>query len=150
MRTCTAATANPGTKGFTLLEVLVTLLLLSVGMLGIATLYLESLRINRLALHRTQAVTLAADLADRIRANRDPAGAYACGDPCRPDAGGNAIATTDLAGWLENVAAQLPGGTGAITFASATNDVPARYTVAVRWSAGGTPHPHSFQLQLEI
>jgi type IV pilus assembly protein PilV len=150
MRTCTATTAIRGTKGFTLLEVLAALSLLSVGMLGIATLYLESLRIGRLALHRTQAVTLAADLADRIRANRDPAGAYACGDPCRPDAGGNALATADLAGWLENVAAQLPGGTGAITFTSATNGVPARYTVALRWSAGGTPHPHSFQLRLEL
>lgn len=149
MPTCTAA-ANSNTTGFTLLEVLATLLLLSVGMLGIATLYLESLQISRLALHRTQAVTLAADLADRIRANRVPASAYACDDPCRPDAGGNALATADLAGWLEDVAAQLPGGTGTITFTAATNSVPARYTVAVRWNAGGTPHPHSFQLQLEI
>mgnify|MGYP003498776300 FL=1 len=149
MRICKFA-ANSSTTGFTLLEVLATLLLLSVGMLGIATLYLESLRISQLALHRTQAVTLAADLADRIRANRDPANAYACGDPCRPDAGGNALATADLAGWLERIAAQLPGGTGAITFTAATTGVPARYTVAVRWNAGGTPLPHSFQLPLEI
>jgi type IV pilus assembly protein PilV len=145
-----AATVNTGAKGFTLLEVLATLLLLSVGMLGIATLYLESLRISRLALHRTQAVTLAADLADRIRANRDPTSAYACGDPCRPDAGGNAIATADLASWLEIIATQLPGGTGAITFTAAANGVPARYIVAVRWNAGGTPQSHSFQLQLEV
>lgn len=143
-------TANPGTPGFTLLEVLATLLLLSVGMLGIATLYLESLRISRLALHRTQAVTLAADLADRIRANRDPPGAYACGDPCRPDAGGDAVATADLASWIGNIATQLPGGTAAVAFSAAGSGVPARYTVAVRWNAGGTAHPHSFQLQLEI
>ena len=149
MPTCTSTTKR-GTQGFTLLEVLATLLLLAVGMLGIATLYLESLRVSRLALHRTQAVTLAADLADRIRANRDPASAYACGDPCRPDTGANAVATADLASWLENVAAQLPGGTGAITFTAAANGVPARYTVAVRWDAGGTAHSHSFQLQLEI
>lgn len=142
--------ANPGTQGFTLLEVLATLLLLSVGMLGIAALYLESLRISRLAMHRTQAVTLAADLADRIRANRDPPGAYACGDPCRPDAGGNAVATADLASWIGNIATQLPGGTAAVAFTAAANGAPARYTVAVRWNAGGTAHPHSFQLQLEI
>jgi type IV pilus assembly protein PilV len=149
MPTCAAA-ANPRTTGFTLLEVLATLLLLSVGMLGIATLYLESLRVSQLALHRTQAVTLAADLADRIRANRDPANAYECGDPCRPAAGGNAVAADDLASWLENVAARLPGGTGEITFTAATSGAPARYTVAVRWSAGGTANPHSFQLRLEI
>lgn len=145
-----AAAANSRIVGFTLLEVLATLLLLSVGLLGIATLYLESLRVSRLALHRTQAVTLAADLADRIRANRDPASAYACGDPCQPDAGGNALAVADLASWLENVAAQLPDGTGEITFTAATNDAPARYTVAVRWSAGGTSNLHSFELQLEV
>jgi len=145
-----AAKGDPNMKGFTLLEVLATLLLLSVGMLGIAALSLESLRISRLALHRTQAVTLAADVADRIRANRDPASAYACGDPCRPDAGGNAVATADLVSWIDSIAAQLPGGVGAITFTAAANGVPARYTVAVRWNAGGTPHPHSFQLQLEV
>ena len=148
--TACAAPANARPPGFTLLEVLVTLLLLSVGLLGIATLYLESLRAGRLALHQMQATTLAADLADRIRANRDPAGAYACGDPCQPSEAGNAIAVADLASWLSAVAAQLPGGTGEVTFAAATGATPARYTVAVHWTDGGAASPYSFQLRLEI
>jgi len=51
-------------------EVLVALIVLSIGMLGIAALYLEGLRATRDALVRTQAVALTADMADRIRANR--------------------------------------------------------------------------------
>jgi type IV pilus assembly protein PilV len=149
MPACTAA-ADPRTAGFTLLEVLATLVLLSVGMLGIATLYFESLRINQLALQRTQAVTLAADLADRIRVNRVPADAYACGDPCRPGAGGNAVAVADLASWLDDVAAQLPDGSGAVLFTAAPIGAPARYIVTVRWIAVGHVDPHSFELRLEI
>jgi type IV pilus assembly protein PilV len=148
MRACRAA-ADPG-AGFTLVEVLATLVLLSVGMLGIATLYLESLRINQLALHRTQAVVLAADLADRIRANRVPADAYACGDPCSPGAGGNEVAAADLDSWLGDVATRLPDGTAGITFTAATIGAPARYIVTVRWSAVGNADPHNFELRLEI
>ena len=57
-------------SGFSIVEALVALVVLSVGMLGIAALYVESLRAGRTAVYRTQAVNLAADMADRIRANR--------------------------------------------------------------------------------
>ena len=50
--------------GFTLVEVLLALLVLCVGMLGTAAILLESLRASRSGIARTQAVTLAADLAD--------------------------------------------------------------------------------------
>ena len=58
-------------RGFTLVEAMVALIVLSVGLLGIAALYVETLRASRTSLHRTQAVNLATDLADRMRANRD-------------------------------------------------------------------------------
>ena len=58
------------TGGFSIVEALVALVVLSVGMLGIAALYVESLRAGRSAVYHTQAVNLAADMADRIRANR--------------------------------------------------------------------------------
>lgn len=64
-------------RGFTLIEVLVALVVMSVGMLGIAALYLEGLRAGRTALYRTTAVNLAADMADRIRANPNAGLAYA-------------------------------------------------------------------------
>ena len=64
-------------RGFTLVELLIALLVLSIGMLGIAALFAESLQAGRSAQLRTQAVSIAADLADRIRANHVSAGAYA-------------------------------------------------------------------------
>ena len=69
---------HPLTKqsGFTLMESLVALIVLSIGMLGIAALYLESMKAGRTALSRSQAVTLAADMADRIRANATAGAAY--------------------------------------------------------------------------
>ena len=64
-------------QGFSIVEVLVALVVLSIGMLGIAALYVESLRAGRTAVYRTQAVNLASDMADRIRANRNARDAYA-------------------------------------------------------------------------
>jgi len=63
-------------SGFTIVEVLVALVVLAIGLLGIAALYLNSLQSGRTAIYRTQAVNLAADLADRIRANRTAQAAY--------------------------------------------------------------------------
>jgi hypothetical protein len=45
------------------------MVVLSIGMLGIAALYVESLRSGTSALLRSQAVAFASDMADRIRAN---------------------------------------------------------------------------------
>lgn len=57
------------------MEVLVAVLVVAVGVLGVARLQLESARNNRAALERTLAALLATDLAERWRAN--PQGGYA-------------------------------------------------------------------------
>ncbi len=98
-------------RGFTLVEAMVALIVLSVGLLGIAALYVETLRANRTSLYRTQAVNLATNIGDRMRSNRNPASAYACGSPCDPAAGSNAIAIADLTDWVNQIEQQLPGGT---------------------------------------
>jgi len=63
-------------RGFTMVETLVALVVLAIGLLGIAALYLDSLRAGRTAIYRTQAVNLSADLADRIRSNRAAIASY--------------------------------------------------------------------------
>lgn len=55
--------------GFTLIEVLIAMLVLAVGLLGLAGLQATSLRNNQSAYNRSQATQLAYDLADRMRAN---------------------------------------------------------------------------------
>jgi len=135
--------------GFSIVEALVALIVLSVGMLGIAALYVESLRAGRSAVYHTQAVNLAADMADRIRANR-VAGAAAWalaagGNPaplncmtanCSPVQ----LAQDDQARWLQAIQRQLPGdgvatpdGTIAVNEAA----VPDQYTITVTWSEPG-------------
>jgi type IV pilus assembly protein PilV len=123
---------------------------LSIGMLGIAALYLDTLRASRSALYRTQAVSLAADMADRIRTNRNPANAYDCGGACDGTEGGNAVAIADMTAWVDAVEDQLPDGAAQITFAAAAANAPSIYIVAVSWSEIGYDDPLSFELRVEI
>ncbi|MDH3671666.1 MAG: type IV pilus modification protein PilV [Gammaproteobacteria bacterium] len=55
--------------GFSLIEVLVALFVLSIGLLGLAALQTTGLRFNHQSYQRTQAVMLSYDIIDRIRAN---------------------------------------------------------------------------------
>jgi type IV pilus assembly protein PilV len=132
------------TRGFTLVEALVALVVLSIGMLGIAALYVESLRAGRTALIRSQAVNLASDMADRIRANRTGGASYAkdvddagvLSDDC--EQGGASASCTpaimadhDKAIWDAEVIQSLPGGTAQIEFTDANPDV---YLITVTWA----------------
>ena len=58
-------------RGFTLVEVLVTVIIISIGLLGVAGLQLAAMRSNHSAYLRTQATIAAYDLIDRMRT--DPA-----------------------------------------------------------------------------
>lgn len=122
-------TGTSSERGFTLLEVLVALLVLAIGLLGLAGLMVQGLRFNHDAYVRSQATFLAYDLLERMRLNRDQAAAYAGGDPggvCNDPA--NPIALNDRICWHAQVAATLPGGTA--TVAAAANNT---YTVTIQW-----------------
>lgn len=104
-------------RGFTLVEVLVTLLIISVGMLGLAGLQGKGLRDNHSAQLRSQAVQRAEDLLDRLRANRAVAlsGGYdiALGEvPVAPAYAGMVL--EDLVAWKTMLAASFPSGDGSV------------------------------------
>jgi type IV pilus assembly protein PilV len=137
-----------GNRGFTLVEALVAMVVLSIGMLGIAALGIESLRASRAALVRTEAVTLATDMADRIRANRDAGAAYAgaAADAANLEceAGGAGCSPAELAAhdlfiWGDAIAEALPGGAGTVTHVDVDpNDgTPAVHVVTVSWNEPG-------------
>lgn len=143
--------------GFTMVEVLVALVVLAIGLLGIAALYLNSLQSGRTAIYRTQAVNLAADLADRIRMNRtaqaaygtlfadaevEVAGCYTTGGCIETD-----LASSDLARWKGTLAQVLPNGQGQVVVTPpVAAGEPTNYVVTVRWAEVGEAVPVTFQI----
>jgi type IV pilus assembly protein PilV len=115
-------------SGFSLLELLVTLVVLSIGLLGLGLMQTTGLGLTKAAYSRTQAMMLASDIADRIRANENSAASYvgtaAGGTPgCIAGAvcaTGAEIAASDMADWANRVALELPGGVGKIYDVAAT------------------------------
>lgn len=122
-------------SGFTLLEVLVAMLVLTIGLLGLAGLMASSMRNNLSASHRTQATWMAADIIDRMRANRASAiaGTYATalGTPvaCTVAAPIGTVPAQDIAAWKSQLGCVLPTGDGSIAVTNA-----ARATVVIRWN----------------
>lgn len=58
-----------GQKGFSLVENLVALLVMSIGLLGIASLQLTGVSKSRSSFERSQATMLASEIVERMRAN---------------------------------------------------------------------------------
>ena len=105
-------------RGFTLLEVLVAIVVLSIGLLGLAGLMASSLKNSHSAYQRTQATWLAYDALDRMRANRQVAlaGGYNLALGATP--GGSDLAATDLGEWDAALTNTLPAGDGSIAVAA--------------------------------
>jgi type IV pilus assembly protein PilV len=127
--------------GFTLVEVLIALIILSVGMLGIAGLYVHSMQAGRTSLFRHHAVTLAGDVADRIRANPRAAASYglagadsncvAGGIDCTPAQ----MAANDIYLWDQQASDTLPNGTVTVVFDNAI--LPPTYQITIAWDEPG-------------
>ena len=148
-------------KGFSLVEVLIALIIMSVGMLGIAGLYVHSLQAGRTSMLRHQAVTLAGDIADRIRANPTAGDAYtaaagadngcvATGATCDAEQ----MAAHDIGLWQAQAASFLPPFADqsqqvVVTF----DDDPSlpTYSITVRWDEP-TPDdvPPSYSISVPV
>ena len=129
-------------QGFTLIEAMVSLVVLSVGMLGIGAMYAQGLGAGRTAQYRTQAVNLVADMADRIRVNRLGLAAYAgaaVNGNCGPGGGVNCPPATmaghDLFIWNQQVQQLLPNGQWQIQVNPGA--LPPTYTIQVSWQEVG-------------
>lgn len=137
--------------GFSLLEVLIALVILSVGLLGIAAMLSTTLKSNDSAYMRSQATILAANIIDRMRANPQGAanGDYDISMGAATPAPGSGTACTgtsadcsavilakyDLTQWLTTLASSsngLPQGAGSVT--TSTLGGVQRVTVTVQWN----------------
>lgn len=120
--------------GFTLIEVLIAMLVLAIGLLGLAALQATGIRNNQSAYYRGQATQLAYNLADRMRANVAGKTTYTTGTAtatanCLTTAGctKEAMAEHDLKEWNDAISSTLPSGTGTVTVAAGI------YTITINW-----------------
>ena len=146
-------------EGFSLIEVLVALFVLSIGLLGLAALQTTGLKFNHQSYERTQAVLQAYDIIDRMRANKSGTGgtintAYdsvALGNlptisqfcTTASTCTGDQLALFDIRSWNAANASVLSEGRGAICKGNFTNDANNEptgctpggsiYSVAITW-----------------
>ena len=140
-------------QGFSLLEVLIALVILSVGLLGLAAMQAEGLRGSSFALQRTEVVRVVNDLADRMRANAGGLASYVIAQSNDGSAGQNLncadapstvaldctaaqMAAHDIWNWKQAILAlnpadrlQMRGQVTASTVVGAAN----RYVIEVTW-----------------
>jgi type IV pilus assembly protein PilV len=136
-------------RGFTLVEALVAVLVLSIGLLGIASLQLSSLRWNHGASMRSQATLLAYDIVDRMRANRVAANAGAYNIAVGTAAAGGTVAGDDLLRWKTDLGATLPSGDGSVSSVGA--GALTTFTITIRWDdSRGAEGPLSVTMRTQI
>lgn len=116
-------------RGGGLIEVMVTVLILSTSLLGLAAMQARSLQYNHSAYLRSQANILAYDLLDRVRLNRTNIGSYDLEMDAEPPATGT-LAQNDIGEWHGTLTDSLPGGDGAIDCSAATRVC----TIEITWS----------------
>jgi type IV pilus assembly protein PilV len=157
-------------QGFTLIEVLISTLILSVGLLGITGMQLTALSYNRNALLRIEASQLTVDLVDRIDASTsstygpiamgdEPALVTDCSlDDCSP----TELEAYDVAQWLCSISSVDAEGA---TYESCTNlgitgSLPSgqasiqtlddEYAITVQWADVRTNTTTSVQLFMRV
>jgi len=132
--------------GVTLLEVLIAVVVLSIGLLGMAALQSSAISLNHSAYLRTQAINLSYDMSDRLRVNRIAAlqGEYDHEMGKAPPSG-DTVAKQDLREWLKALEVTLPSGKGAI---QRNGNI---FTITVRWDdSRGAEDPEEFVMVTQL
>jgi len=127
-------------KGFTLLEVLVAIVVLSLGLLGAAAMQTTAIVGNTSAMNRTKAIGLAEEMVDRIRVNAGSTPNIYDGINTSGACGGAEPALGDCTQWQARLQASwLPNAFGTV---AVTMDSPipktATITITVTWGIGAT------------
>lgn len=133
--------------GVSMIEVLVTMVIVAIGALGLAGMQLNAAKYNKEASVRSAATLLTVELVDRMRANMaglkagnytrnygyatalaNPVSSPSCGTTI--DCTAVSIAQLDLSNWLNAISAALPEGTGAVVPINGTGSA---FNIVVMW-----------------
>jgi type IV pilus assembly protein PilV len=146
-------------KGFSLLEALITIVVVAIGLLGVAGMQVASIKLADLSQTRTIGVLLANDIIDRIRANSGNVGQYATSFGPPPSAIAT-VADRDLREWklaMANATRGLPSGDGSVVVtadAVCSGTTCTRVDITVRWDEqrqrGGRTTPQTFSISTRI
>lgn len=149
-------------KGFGLIEVLAALLILAVGLLGMLAMQARGLQYNQAAYYQSQAMFMAEDIVERVRANlaaaqsydktlgeNNPAITNGCGNKASPCSDVE-LAAEDLAHWLNDLENVFPGGDEIVDGEVEVNLVDGLYElkVLVRYKLGETDEDYELETKL--
>jgi len=125
-------------QGFTLIEVLVSLLIMTLGIVGVLKMQTQSLKSNQRAYFRTQADLLSRDMLARMQANKTEARKGTYTSTSKPTSAPNCQTTEcsamqlvqwDLYQWYEQIEKQLPAGSATVEKFDGDN----RYLISIHW-----------------
>ncbi len=149
-------------RGFTLIESLLTLFVLTIGILGVAGMHMQGMRSSHVAMQRMAVTVKAQELMERIRANEANVASYNfdSGSSGVSDQGCNsgtictgvAMATHDLFMWNADLNNLLPGAPVATVVPVAANAVGSIFnvTITVTWADRGDNHSYSVTSQVVL
>ncbi len=142
-----------GQAGFSMVEVLVAVFVLSLGLLGYAATLAATVRASHTAHQRTQATALAYEVIDMIRANRFNYNQYLTDFAQVAPAATGTLGSRDLAAWKQRLAAALPNGQARIQVDTPGIGGAQRMLVRVfiRWDESrGARDPSQLSTRLEL
>jgi type IV pilus assembly protein PilV len=143
--------------GISLIEVMISVMILGLGLLGLVALQARAVIMNQSSYYRSIAADLSADLGDRIRANRTPFLASNDADSATPlppnfancvqdtsdndtvncsaqSTGVNAyLVANEMTNWNQYLLSQLPGATYTLTAAAGQSTGFFRYNLTINW-----------------
>jgi type IV pilus assembly protein PilV len=124
--------------GFSLLEVLITVVILSIGLLGMAALQASALKNNQSSFQRSQAVMLIYYMMDAMRTNRSDAASeqYDMTKTCTVPAAGSTLVANDRHVWLQALKDNIGDSTTTCGEIDCTSGATATCTVRVYWDDG--------------
>jgi type IV pilus assembly protein PilV len=132
--------ARRNARGVSLIEVLVAVVVLSIGLLGVAAMQSIALRGGQSSFESSQAVIQTSAILEAMRANRLNANAYNTAGVVCAIPGGGALAQNDVRSWITSLKSTIGSGLADATTCGSITGCPAACVITVQWDdtrAGG-------------